>query len=33
MSEGLGGGLEMMLTGNWPSMKEMEESLKSGSLQ
>jgi hypothetical protein len=28
LSEGVGGGLEMLLTGTWPSMKEMEEGMK-----
>jgi len=28
LSEGIGGGLEMLLVGNWPSMKEMEEGMK-----
>jgi len=28
LSEGIGGGLEMVLTGNWPSTKEMEEGMK-----
>ena len=28
LSEGVGGGLEMLVTGNWPTMKEMEESMQ-----
>jgi hypothetical protein len=28
LSDGLGGGLEMMLSGQWPSMEEMEEGMK-----
>jgi uncharacterized damage-inducible protein DinB len=28
LSDGLGGGLEMLLSGKWPSMKEMEEGMK-----
>jgi uncharacterized damage-inducible protein DinB len=28
LSDGLGGGLEMMLSGKWPSMEEMEEGMK-----
>ena len=28
LGDGIGGGLQMMLTGNWPSAKEMEEGMK-----
>jgi len=28
LSEGVGGGLEMLVTSKWPSMKEMEEAMK-----
>jgi uncharacterized damage-inducible protein DinB len=28
LSDGLGGGFEMMLSGQWPSMEEMEEGMK-----
>jgi len=28
LSEGIGGGFEMLLASNWPSMKEMEEGMK-----
>jgi len=28
LSDGLGGGFEMMISGKWPSMKEMEEGMK-----
>jgi hypothetical protein len=28
LSDGLGGGFEMMLSGKWPSMKEMDEGMK-----
>ena len=28
LSEGIGGGLEMLLTGKWPSAQEMEEGMK-----
>ena len=28
LSEGIGGGLEMLLTGKWPSTQEMEEGMK-----
>jgi len=28
LSEGVGGGLEMLVSGKWPTMKEMEEGMK-----
>jgi hypothetical protein len=28
LSEGVGGGLDMLVTGKWPTMKEMEEGMK-----